>query len=310
MKATAFAPVNVALIKYWGKENGELRLPANSSLSVNLTNLGTITSVEWDEKLSKDLADSRMVKHLDQIRKMANLDLKARVKTNNNFPSGAGLSSSASGLAALTLAAVTAAGLKLPEKDLSRLARLGSGSACRSIPGGWVEWTKGSDKTSYAKTIFPADYWDLRVLVVILSLEKKLVSSTAGQAAAATSPFYRQRINSIDKKIVKMKSAIKTRNFSLLGEIMEEDCLNMHAVMRTQTPPLNYWLLETVRVMEAVRKWRKQGLESYFTINTGQNVFVFCMSKNEAELFKKLSQLKGVIEVRRDRIGSGAKLLA
>jgi diphosphomevalonate decarboxylase len=310
MKATAFAPVNVALIKYWGKEDGDLRLPANSSLSVNLTNLGTTTTVEWDENLTRDLADARMIKHLDRVRKLARIDLKARVETKNNFPSGAGLSSSASGFAALTLAAVAAAGLKLAEKDLSRLARLGSGSACRSIPGGWVEWNKGSDQTSYGKTIFPANYWDLRVLVVILSTEKKRVSSTAGQEGAATSPLYQQRINNIDVKIAKIKNAIKARNFTFLGEIMEADCLNMHAVMKTQTPPLNYWLPETVRVMEAVKRWRVEGLQSYFTINTGQNVFVFCEAKNEDKLVDKLSKLEGVIEARRDRIGAGAKLLA
>jgi diphosphomevalonate decarboxylase len=310
MKATVFAPVNVALIKYWGKADGHLRLPANSSLSVSLTNLGTTTTVEWDKNLKVDVADERMMVHLDRIRKLAQINLKARVETKNNFPSEAGLSSSASGLAALTLAATAAAGLKLKEKDLSRLARLGSGSACRSIPGGWVEWQKGNDQTSYGQTIFPVNHWDLRVLVVILSTAKKSVSSTRGQEAAKTSPLYQARLNSTDAKIAKTKEAIKQKNFKQLGEIMEEDCLNMHAVMLTQTPSLVYQLPETIRVMEAIRAWRGQGLGSYFTINTGQNVFVFCEPKNETELVKRLSRLKGVIEVRRDKIGPGARLLA
>ncbi len=310
MKATAFAPVNVALIKYWGKENNELRLPANDSLSVDLTNLGTVTTVEWEQKLAKDLADERMIRHLNRIRKLAKFDLKARVETKNNFPAGAGLSSSASGLAALTLAATAAAGLKLPEKDLSRLARLGSGSACRSIPGGWVEWNKGKDQTSYGKTIFPAGHWDLRIMAVILSKKKKAVSSTAGQELAFTSPHYESRIKAIDAKITRIKAAIKVKNFSLVGEIMEEDCLNMHLVMKTQRPPLNYLLPETETVMHAVRSWREEGWESYFTVNTGQNVFVFCEPKNETELAEKLSRLEGVIEVRKDKIGAGARLLA
>ena len=285
MKATAFAPVNVALIKYWGKVDEKLHLPANASLSVCLTKLGTTTTVEWKR------------------------NSEPKISTDNNFPMSVGLSSSASGYAAMTVAMAAAAGLKLPEKDLSRFARLGSGSACRSIPDGWVEWKTGSDQTSFGKTIFPADYWDLRILVVILSDKKKSVSSTAGHEFASTSPFYQARINSIPAKIKTLKQAIRQKNFTKLGAIMEEDCLNMHRVMRTQSPPLNYLLPETKIVMQAVRQWRQEGLESYFTINTGQNVFVFCESKNEDELVGKLLDSGGVIEVRRDQVGRGARII-
>ena len=285
MKATAFAPVNVALIKYWGKSDEKLHLPANASLSVSLTKLGTITTVEWKR------------------------NAEPKITTENNFPMSVGLSSSASGYAAMTVAMAAAAGLKLSEKELSRLARLGSGSACRSIPDGWTEWTTGNDKTSYAKTIFPVDHWDLRILVVILSLKKKPVSSTAGQELAATSPYYQDRIKSIAGKLKKIKMAIKQKNFTLMGEIMEADCLNMHQVMQTQSPPLNYLLPETETVMRSIKKWRQDGLESYFTINTGQNVFVVCEPKTEEKLFDKLSHLRGVIEVRQDKIGPGARII-
>lgn len=285
MKATVFAPVNVALIKYWGKENQKLHLPANASLSVNLTYLGTVTTVNWPK------------------------NAEPKIITENNFPMSAGLSSSASGYAALTVAMAAAAGLNLPEAELSRIARLGSGSACRSIPDGWVEWSTGTDNTSYGRTIFPANHWDLRILVVILSEKKKPVSSTAGQEQVQSSPFYTARIKSIPAKIKAIKQAIKQRNFAKLGVIMEEDCLNMHRVMQTQTPPLNYLLPVTKTVMRAVRQWREEGLESYFTINTGQNVFVFCEPKNENELFGKLSDLGCVIEVKRDKIGNGARLV-
>ena len=149
----------------------------------------------------------------------------------------------------------------------------------------------------------------MRILVVILSQEKKKVSSTAGQKMAFTSPFYKARVAAIPAKITKIKQAIAKKNFSLLGQIMEEDCLNMHAVMLTQRPALVYWLPETVRVMQAVRQWRRQGLESYFTVNTGQNVFVFCRPRDEVRLTARLRRLEGVKEVRRDQIGSGAKLL-
>src|SRR3989344_2585104 len=236
MKATVFAPVNVAAIKYWGKADSKLRLPANTSLSVNLTNLGTTTTVEWSKNLNHDQADERMVKHLNRIRKLAKINLKAKVTTKNNFPASTGMSSSASGFAALTLAATAAAGLRLSQKDLSRLARLGSGSACRSIPDGWVEWKKGNDETSFGKTIFPASYWNLSVLVVILSRKIKVVSSTDGHVAAKKSPFYDARLKTVIKNLVKLKQAVKDKDFSALGQIMENECLNMHAVMLTGTP--------------------------------------------------------------------------
>jgi diphosphomevalonate decarboxylase len=322
MKAKAWAPINAALIKYWGRVDERLRIPVNSSLSVCLTTMGTVTEVEFVETLKNDevVIDGvksegkerdRVIEHLDRVRKMAKVKMKARVVSKNNFPKSAGLSSSASGVAALSLAASKAASLKLNEKDLSRLARVGSGSACRSIPDGWVEWVKGSDdKTSYARELFPSSHWDLRVLVVILSTDKKKFSSTDGQKVAKTSAFFKERIKRIDKKMKEIKKAVSNKDFQDLGEIMEGESLNMHSVMLTSKPSLIYWLPETVRVMQAVQEWRESGLESYFTINTGQNVFVLCQPKDEEELVKKLRKIEGVIEVRKDKIGSGARLLA
>src|SRR3989339_299984 len=154
MKATAVAPTNIAFIKYWGKKDEELRLPANGSISMNLSDLTTTTTVEFSQQYVEDSViindgidesqSTRVIKHLDLIRKKADLKLKAKVVSVNNFPDGTGLSSSASGFAALTLAATKATGLNLDEKELSILARQGSGSACRSISDGFVEWNKGT----------------------------------------------------------------------------------------------------------------------------------------------------------------------
>ncbi|MEA3354943.1 MAG: diphosphomevalonate decarboxylase [Patescibacteria group bacterium] len=321
MKAKVFAPVNLALIKYWGKKNTELRIPANSNLSICLNKLGTRTEVEFKKELKNDevIIDDkevigrdrdRVVNHLNKIRKVANKNLKARVVSKNNFPKKAGLSSSASGFAALTLAGTKAIGLNLNKKDLSRLARMGSGSACRSIDDGWVEWLAGdSDKNSYGKSIFSKDYWEIRILVVVLSQKEKRVSSTDGHAVANTSPFFKTRLNNVNKRLKDLKEAINQKDFSKFGELIEDDCLSMHSVMLTSKPNLVYWLPETVRVMRSVQSWRENGLESYFTVNTGQNVFVVCKPGNEDELADKLSQLKGVIEVRRDGIGKGARLV-
>jgi diphosphomevalonate decarboxylase len=173
-----------------------------------------------------------------------------------------------------------------------------------------VEWVKGSsDETSFARQVFAVDYWDVRVLVVLLSQQKKRVSSTDGQAVAATSPFYKTRIEMVEERLKKMKRVIQKKDFSELGKLAEDEALNMHAVMLTSRPNLIYWLPETVRVMQAVQEWREMGLESYFTINTGQNVFVLCQPENESELVKRLSRLKGVERVIREKIGWGARLL-
>ena len=322
LKATAWAPVNLALIKYWGKTDSRLRLPANSSLSINLSSLGTKTTVDFNQQNKEDLlvidnkkiegkSKERVEEHLNRIRQMANVNFKAKVVSENNFAMGVGLSSSASGMAALSLAASQALGLNFNKKDLSRLARIASGSACRSIPDGWVEWVKGdNDSNSYAKTIFKANHWDLRILVVLLSQKEKRVSSTDGQAIASTSPFFKTRIKEIETKIRKIKKLIKKKDFTGLGRLMEDEALNMHAVMLTSQPHLVYWLPETIRVIRAVEDWRDKGLESYFTINTGQNVFVICQAKDEDRLVKKIKNLEGVIEVRRDRIGGGARIIS
>jgi diphosphomevalonate decarboxylase len=322
MKARAWAPINVALIKYWGRSNESLRIPVNSSLSICLTRTGTETEVELVDSLKEDEVKidgervegrerERVVKQLNRVRKMAQVKQKVRVRSKNNFPKGVGLSSSASGMAALSLAASRAMGLSLNHKDLSRLARVGSGSACRSVPDGWVEWVKGNnDKTSYAQKLFPADYWDLRVLVIILSQKEKKVSSSDGQKIAQTSAFFEERIKGIDNKMKRLKEAIKKKEFKTAGEIMEEDSLSMHSVMLTSKPSLIYWLPETLRVIQAVQGWREKGLESYFTINTGQNVFVVCKPKDEDKLVKRLEKIKGVIEVKKEKIGNGARLLA
>ena len=210
MKKTAIAPSNIAFIKYWGRKNEELRLPENGSISMNLSNLVTTTTVEFDESLIKDTIiidgqeeekeSTRAIKHLDRIRKLAHTNLFAKVLSQNNFPSGTGLSSSASGFAALTVAASAAAGLNPSEKELSVLARLGSGSACRSIPDGFTEWLDGdTNGSSYAISLYPPSYWDIADVVVIASSEKKKVSTTEGQKLSNTSPFYATRQKNLPK---------------------------------------------------------------------------------------------------------------
>lgn len=307
MKATAVAPSNIAFIKYWGKKDEDLKIPMNGSISMNLSNLLTTTTVEFNSNFKKDLIiineqeekneGSRVIEHLDRIRKLARINYKATVASHNNFPTGTGLSSSASGFAALTLAASKAAGLNLSEKELSILARQGSGSACRSIPDGFVEWLDGNtNETSYAVSIFPPDYWGIVDVVAIVSKNKKEISTTEGQKLASSSPFFSVRQERIKEKIRLVKKYIQEKNFNLFGELVEQEALELHAIMLTSTPSLIYWLPETLKVMHTVRKWRQEGLRVYFTVNTGQDIHLICQKKDVEKVVKKTKEIPDVTQ--------------
>lgn len=229
MKATAMAPANIALIKYWGKKDEKLRLPLNSSISINLSEIFTCTTVEYADDLAEDLflldqkviqgkERERVVVHLNNIRKLAGIKLKARVESKNNFPKGTGLASSASGFAALTLASAKAAGLDLSEKQLSVLARIGSGSACRSISSGFVEWKQGvSHSSSYAYSLYPPEYWDVADVVAVVGEVNKSVPSTQGQTLAQSSPFLEVRLSGMVQKLAELKLALKHKDFTKIG---------------------------------------------------------------------------------------------
>lgn len=319
MKATAKAPANIAFIKYWGRKDEKLRLPVNTSISMNLSGVFTVTTVEFSRKLKKDeieiLKESlgeeekeRIINHLDRIRSLGKIPFYAKVVTKNNFPKGTGIASSASGFAALTVAASTAAGLKLNQKQLSILARQGSGSACRSIPDGFVKWKAGnSSQTSYAYSIFPPDWWDLRDIIVVLGKTPKKVSSSEGHVLAESSPFYKPRILGMKDKTQKLKAVLKEKNFRKFGEIIEEEAINMHAVMMTSQPPLFYWLPETMKIILATQNWRDMGLEVFFTIDAGPNVHLICQDQDERKMVDKIKKL-GFTELIINKPSVGARL--
>ena len=320
MKVTAVAPSNIAFIKYWGKKDEVLRLPENGSISMNLSNLLTTTTVEFNPKLKEDSIEingikeknegSRAIKHLDLIRKIAKINIKAKVVTQNNFPTGTGLSSSASGFAALTLAGAKAAGLNLTEKELSILARQGSGSACRSIPDGFVEWLDGdTSDTSYGVSIYPESYWDIVDVVAVVSKDKKEVSTTEGQKSAGTSPFFSTRLTKINERIKLIKKHMKEKNFQKFGELIEAEALELHAIMLTSSPSLIYWLPGTLKVMHAVKRWRQEGLEVYFTMNTGQDIHLICQRKNVKKLVGKTNEVSDVQNTIINYPSKGARLV-
>lgn len=320
MKATAIAPANIALIKYWGKKDDQLRLPLNPSVSMNLSACLTTTTVEFAtghrhdqvEMIGEEISEkeiARVKDHLNWIRKLGKSRLSAKVVTKNSFPKSSGIASSASGFAALTVAATAALGLRLPERKLSIMARIGSGSACRSIPDGFVEWKEGNTTgSSFAYSLYPPDWWDICDLLLIVSPGGKKVSSTAGMAEAWTSPFFEARLENIKDRIKKVKKALKQKNFILLGETTEEEAVNLHAVMMTQKPPLFYWNEGTMEIILAVCEWRNQGLPVYFTIDAGPNVHLITEGKNEKEVRGRIRSLKNVKDAIVNKPAKGAVL--
>ncbi len=322
-RATAVANSNIALIKYWGNRDQALRLPSNPSLSMNMAGLTTITTVEFDPTLQHDVlilggreiigrGHDRVSRLLDHVRAEISevYNLFARVDSRNNFPAGAGLASSASGFAALALAATAAAGLQFNEAELSRLARLGSGSACRSVPGGFAEWAMGADdRSSYAYSIAPADHWDLRDVVALIDVEHKAVGSTEGHAVADTSPLQAARVATASDRLAQARSAVLNRDFAALADVVELDSLMMHAVMITSSPVLMYWQPATVAVMQAVRQWRVNGLAACTTIDAGPNVHVICTADAAAEVALRLRVIPGVRQIITASVGGPARLI-
>ncbi|RME08403.1 MAG: diphosphomevalonate decarboxylase [Anaerolineae bacterium] len=318
--ATAVACSNIAFIKYWGNRDAALRLPANGSLSMNLDSLTTRTTVRFDPRLEADVlilngesaaeeARRRVSDFLEIVRRMAGMPTKARVESENNFPMGAGIASSASAFAALSLAASAAAGLLLDEAALSRLARRGSGSACRSVPGGFVEWQAGQgDEDSYARSIAPPEHWPLTDCVAIISRAHKQTGSSAGHALADTSPLHPARLRQADENLRRCRQAILRRDFEALAAVTELDCHLMHAVMMTSSPPLLYWQPGTLAVMQAVRAWRKEGLPVLYTIDAGANVHVICERAAEQQVAQRLRQIPQVRDVLVAHPGGAARL--
>ncbi len=319
-KTTVRAGSNIAFIKYWGVADPEINLPLNSSISMTLADAHTTTTVEWDETatLHEDMitldqrpvtgpAAARIVRHLDRIRALAGIDARARVVSENNFPTAAGIASSASGFAALTVAGCMAAGVMLEPAALSALARLGSGSACRSVFGGFVLWDRGDDAiTSIARQLFPSDHWDLYDVVAVVSRASKAVSSAGGHLLAQSSALNTCRVAQAEQALPAVRQAILDRDLAALGPILEQDALAMHAVMMTSTPALFYWQPGTLEVIHAVRTWRDQeGLQAYFTIDAGPNVHVLCAAENASDVQTRLAALPAVQDVLVSRPGPG-----
>ena len=319
--ATAIAHPNIALIKYWGNRDDTLNLPANGSISFNLAALEARTNVTFNLDFPADqlvinqepaggLALARVSAMLDLVRAIAKLNVHALVESTLNFPIGTGIASSAAGFAALALAASRAAGLDLNDKKLSCLARRGSGSACRSIPGGFVEWLPGiSDETSYAVSFAAPDHWDLVDVIVVLQNQPKKTGSREGHTIAFTSPLQEARVADAPRRLQACRDAIRWKDFGALAEIIELDSNMMHAVMMTSSPPLQYWEAGSIALMQAVPGWRSEGLQVAYTLDAGPNVHLICARKDAEMVREKVLEVSTPVDIIVSGIGGPARIV-
>ncbi|MBN1922274.1 MAG: diphosphomevalonate decarboxylase [Anaerolineae bacterium] len=301
---TAMAHPNLALVKYWGQRDTVRQLPLNDSISVNLSGATTTTTVQFDVALEKDefeldgarpsaAAVARVSAHMQRIRALAGIPTYARVQSRNSFPAGIGIASSASGFAALTLAGTRAAGLALDAKALSSLARLGSGSACRSIPDGFAEWLAGTGEDSYAVQLAPPEHWDLAIVTVYFDPQPKAISSLEGHRAAPSSPFFEARLRQLGETLRTVRWAVLERDFSTLGMAVEREALSLHVIAMSSRvagqPHLSgiyYWQPQTLALMHAVQRWRAEGLAVAFTLDAGPAVHLLVEAENRGALLE------------------------
>ncbi|MBV1787220.1 diphosphomevalonate decarboxylase [Marinobacterium sp. D7] len=281
-----FAPSNIALCKYWGKRDSELNLPVNASLSVSLDQLGSRTRVEPIESATDEVwlngmrqtPDSRFATRVSafiDLFRSRHPELAFRVHTNNNIPTAAGLASSASGFAALTKALNDAFSLGLSATAQSVVARLGSGSACRSLFDGFVEWQMGVREDGLdSHAIALEQRWPgLSIGLLKVDESEKIVDSRAGmQRTKETAHLYQSWPLQAAADLSRLQQAIETRDFALLGSVAEQNALSMHATMIASWPPLLYWQPESVAAMQKVWRLRSEGLAVYFTMDAGPNL--------------------------------------
>lgn len=318
--ATVSAAANIALIKYWGKTsdaNGHsspANLPATGSVSLGMEDLRTTTTLSFAEGASDtfessldEAAQQRIVRFLDRLRERFDCRDHFHINTQNNFPTGTGLASSASGFAALTLAFNALLKLDLNETLLSQLARSGSGSAARSIFGGYVEVVLSDD--AHAQQIIPAESWPLDIVVAVTNSAAKAIGSTqAMQRTAQTSPYYEQWLSSHSDDMQSAKNAISAKDFDRLAEVSEHNCLKMHATIMTAQPPVLYWLPATLAVMHEVTAMRAAGIPAFYSIDAGAQVKIICEPTATDTLLARLKDLAGVTNLIQTRVGGSPQV--
>jgi len=321
-QATAVAHPNIALVKYWGKRDVERNIPAVGSLSITLDGLTTTTTVRFDPELEHDAfflggrvapaMSGRVTACLDRLRRRAGISDRAVVESDNDFPTAAGLASSASGFAALVVAADAALGAGLDRSQLADLARQASGSAARSLFGGFVELEltpDGPHPTATRQLVEPST-WPLGVLVAVTDPGPKAVGSTEGMLATErTSPYYPAWVESSPADLASARAAVDRCDFEALADVSESSCLKMHAVMLSARPGLIYWKPTTVECIRTVRELRSGGVPVFFTVDAGPQVKTVCLPEARERVGRELGDIPGVTSVLESGIGDGARVI-
>ncbi len=305
--ATATAHPNIALCKYWGKRDRALNLPATPSLSLTLAPYITRTTVNWGAEADDAWLNGALLEGREASRVFGCLDLldpwrpRCIVTSENNFPTAAGLASSSSGFAALVVAGNAASGRARTTEELAVIARRGSGSATRSLYGGWVEWPMGEradGSDSHGVPLAEADHWDVRMLVAVLGAGPKETSSTAGMMhTQQTSPYFPVFTSCAPRDVFEAREAVRRRDLEALGVIMERSSMRMHASMFAADPPLVYWRAPSLLAMDAVRGLRAGGVSAWFTMDAGPNVKVLTTAKDAEIVSAMLSAVAQRVEV-------------
>ena len=325
-QVTARACANIALVKYWGKRDAALNLPATGSLSLTLDALSTETTVAWDESLTSDelVLDGqpakpdevvRVTKFLDLVRAQTGVQIHARITSRNDFPTASGLASSASGFAALALAATRAANLTLAPRELSILARRGSGSAARSIFGGFVRMHAGvTSEQSFAEpvaTVAPALAEKLRMVVAVVGggVPKSHGSRDAMEHTAATSPMYRAWLDVVPRDLAMLEAAIASGDLEQLGTIMEANALAMHASAIAARPTVLYWRPATLAVLSEVRGLRATGQPAWATMDAGPHVKILTTEDDSELVARAVIDVPGVTAVTVSGVGGDARVV-
>ena len=316
MQGTAIAQPNIALIKYWGKRDVALNLPAVGSISITLRELHTRMHVAFDRALETDALtvngapDAKMLPRLSAcLDRVAGADRpRARIASQCNFPIAAGLASSASSFAALTAAAARAAGKSLATAELASLAGRASGSAARSLLGGFVELTNTGDGIA-VDSLCEADDWPLTVVVAVTESGPKAVGSTeAMEISRKTSPFYSNWVDRQASDLDAARAAIDDRDFGKLARVAEHNCLKMHSVMWASRPPMVYWNAATMRCLETIRSLQARDLGVFFTIDAGPQVKAVCVPEHATEVEAALRATRGIESIMVSALGPGARL--
>lgn len=315
---------NIAFVKYWGKKDPVKQIPANASISMTLANARSTTTVrssEQDEIIlsgqrlnAKSTESAKTFGYLQFVKEQFATSGCVRVESNNSFPAACGIASSASGYSAMGLAL---AGYfcnstnfdhlveQVSWERLCQMIRLGSGSACRSLLGGFVQW----QEDGRVEPIASANHWDLSDLIVLVSSEPKKYSSSEGHLAAGSSPLYRLRTLDLARRNREVIRSIQTKDLQRLGPILEQEACEMHAIMLTSSPKLKYFSDATLRVLQFVRKIREaENLQVYFTLDAGPNVHLICQANQAALVAEKVADQFSQFEILMDKVGGKPKI--